>query len=622
MLNKRQTQVLKYIKDYKAKNDIAPSLEEIKKYLKLSAVSTVHYHLQRLQEEGYLQREYNQPRASAPFDEIRTVKVPLLGRIAAGQPIDAIENPDEYISVSVNEVGKSGPLYALRVVGNSMIDEGIFDGDIVVLRRQEVAENGQTVVAIVDDEQVTLKKFYRENDRIRLQPANMELFPIYRKEVEIRGIVVKVIRNLEVIPDKERASDTKYVRKVDYSWDFKGENTKSYTHGLHNYPAMFIPQVAKRLLQTYSKEGDTVCDIFCGSGTALVESRLLGRSAYGVDLNPFAIFLAKAKTKELDPNVLIKTYTNILTKYPKISINDIKRPEFNNLDFWFKEDVITDLARLKRVIQDVDNPDIRHFFMVAFSDVVRTSSNTKNGEFKLVRIAKDKLEKHAPNVIELFKKRAELNISGMAEYFKDVKKDTWAKPILGDSSKENGIEKNSIDCIITSPPYGDSRTTVAYGQFSRLSAQWADIYEDPNTASGLDNELLGGKPVKELKHNLHSSYLIEAIEKIEEKDPKRAKDVLSFYLGLEKCINQAHSILKPNKYFCVVVGNRLVKQVRIPTDFIIAELAENVGFATEEIIVRNIPGKRMPSRNSPTNVTGALEETMLKESILILRKLR
>lgn len=622
MLNKRQVQVLEYIKSYKEKNGVSPSLEEIKKHLKLSAVSTVHYHVQRLQEEGYLQKEYNQPRATAPFGEVRTIQVPLLGVIAAGQPIEAIENPSEFISVALNEVGKSGQFYALRVMGNSMVEDGIFDGDLVVLRKQDTAENGETVVAIIDDNQTTLKKIYKERDRIRLQPANMELFPIYRTEVEVRGVVVKVIRNLENRLEKEKASDTKYQRKIDYSWDFRGENTKSYTHGLHNYPAMFIPQVAKRLLQTYSKESDTVCDIFCGSGTALVESRLLGRSAYGVDLNPFAIFLAKAKTKELDPNVLIKTYTNIITKYPKISINDIKRPEFNNLDFWFKEDVITDLARLKRVIQDVDNPDIRHFFMVAFSDVVRTSSNTKNGEFKLVRIAKDKLEKHAPNVIELFKKRAELNISGMAEYFKDVKKDTWAKPILGDSSKENGIEKNSIDCIITSPPYGDSRTTVAYGQFSRLSAQWADIYEDPNTASGLDNELLGGKPVKELKHNLHSSYLIEAIEKIEEKDPKRAKDVLSFYLGLEKCINQAHSILKPNKYFCVVVGNRLVKQVRIPTDFIIAELAENVGFATEEIIVRNIPGKRMPSRNSPTNVTGALEETMLKESILILRKLR
>jgi len=622
MLNKRQTQVLKYIIAYKEKNDVSPSLEEIKKHLGLSAVSTIHYHIQRLQDEGYLQKEFNQPRSTAPFQEVRTVNIPLLGRISAGQPIEAIENPDEYISVTLNEVGKSGQLYALRVVGNSMIDEGIFDGDIVVLRKQEIAENGQTVVAIVDEEQATLKKFYREKDRIRLQPANMDLFPIYRKEVEIRGVVIKVIRNLETRQDKERASDTKYQRKIDYSWDFRGEKTKSYTHGLHNYPAMFIPQVARRLLQTYSKEGDTVCDIFCGSGTTLVESRLLGRNAYGIDLNPFAIFLAKVKTKELNPYALTKTYIEIKNDYSKVRPEDIKRPEFNNLEFWFKEGVIADLSRLKKVILDIKDKDIKQFFMVAFSEVVRSASNTKNGEFKLVRIKKEKLEIHNPNVLELFKKKVESNIVGMTEYYKVVEKNTWVKPLLGDSSKVNGIKENSIDCIVTSPPYGDSRTTVAYGQFSRLSAQWVGIYKDPNDASGIDNELLGGRAVTGSKNPLKSSYLVEALEKISQRDRKRAGDVLSFFIGLEKCIRQAHKILKKNKYFCIVIGNRLVKQVRIPTDFIIAELAENIGFSTEEIIVRNIPGKRMPSKTSPTNIVGVLEETMLKESILILKKLK
>ena len=96
--------------------------------------------------------------------------------------------------------------------------------------------------------------------------------------------------------------------------------------------------------------------------------------------------------------------------------------------------------------------------------------------------------------------------------------------------------------------------------------------------------------------------------------------MLSFNLGLNECLKQAYKILKTGKYFCLVVGNRLVKQVRIPTDFIIAELAEKIGFTCEDIIVRNIPGKRMPIKNSPTNIVGALEETMNKESIIVLRK--
>ena len=258
--------------------------------------------------------------------------------------------------------------------------------------------------------------------------------------------------------------------------------------------------------------------------------------------------------------------------------------------------------------------------MIAFSEIVRLSSNTKSGEFKLVRKKSEILEKFNPDVYGLFIKRLEINIKGMAEYNSSVDKNTHTEIIYGDSSKYNGIKDESIDCIVTSPPYGDSRTTVAYGQFSRLSAQWIDIFDDPNDASKTDNELLGGKTVKELSHEMKSTYLDEAIEKISKIDTKRAKEVLSFFLGLNDCLKNAYRILKNEKYFCVVVGNRLVKQVRIPTDFIIAELSENLGFTIEDIFVRNIPGKRMPSRNSPTNVTGALEDTMTKESIVILKK--
>jgi DNA modification methylase len=232
------------------------------------------------------------------------------------------------------------------------------------------------------------------------------------------------------------------------------------------------------------------------------------------------------------------------------------------------------------------------------------------------------LENYDPDVLGFFKKRTEANINGMADFHKDVDRKTKVKIIYGDSSKNQGIKENSIDCIITSPPYGDSRTTVAYGQFSRLSAQWLDIFENPDKASTIDNELLGGRPSTGLIHSLNSEYLNYALEKIRKKDEKRAKDVLSFYLGLNDCLKQACKILKPQKYFCLVIGNRLVKQVRIPTDFIIAELAEKIGFSCEDIFVRNIPGKRMPIKNSPTNIVGALEETMTKESIVILRKVK
>src|SRR3989344_1370038 len=480
MISKRQKEVFSFVKNFIKKKGYSPSLEEVRKYFGLASVSTAHHHIKKLQEAGCLLKEYNQPRGVSTAEEKEIIEIPLVGTIAAGQPIEAIEVSDQTVTLSKGEVGRFGNFYALKVVGNSMIDEGIFDGDTVVLRKQEFADNGQTVVAIIDENKATLKKFYRESDRIRLQPANPELFPSYRKEVEIRGIVVKVIRSLDYPIERESANDSKYQRRVDYSWDFRGEKTKSYTHGLHTYPAMFIPQVANRLLQKYSKQGDIICDIFCGSGTALIESRILGRNAIGIDLNPLAIFLAKAKTNEIDPHILQTEYFALLDRISQIKDIEVVMPRFNNLEFWFNDKVIIKLAKIKKAIKEIKDKKIQNFFMVGFSEIVRFSSNTKNGEFKLVRMKKDKLDNHDPDVLGLFKKKTESNIAGMKLYFENINKNTKVKIIFGDSSKDNGIKEDSIDCIITSPPYGDSRTTVAYGQFSRLSAQWIDIFDDPN----------------------------------------------------------------------------------------------------------------------------------------------
>src|SRR3989344_772229 len=189
--------ILDFINSYTYKNGFAPSMEEIKIKLKLNSVSTIHQHIEELKKSGHLNKIKNHPRAISSIKNFLTVEIPLLGNIAAGQPIETIEIPDETITIARDQIGKFGKHYALRVQGSSMIDDGIFDGDIVVIREQKVADDGQTVVAIIDDDQATLKKLYHENGRFRLQPANQTLLPFYRKEVEIRGVVEKIIRNIE-----------------------------------------------------------------------------------------------------------------------------------------------------------------------------------------------------------------------------------------------------------------------------------------------------------------------------------------------------------------------------------------------------------------------------------------
>lgn len=196
-ITKKQKKVFDFINNYRAENGISPTIEEIRKRLRLKAVSTIHEHIKTLQDKGYLSKSENSPRSIEPTKTIRSViDIPVLGTIVAGQPIEAIENSQDTISIINPTIKSSQGYYALRVNGDSMIDEGIFDGDIVVIKKQSVAENGQTVVAIIDDNEATLKKLYREKSRFRLESRNQNMLPFFRKEIEVRGVVVQVIRNI------------------------------------------------------------------------------------------------------------------------------------------------------------------------------------------------------------------------------------------------------------------------------------------------------------------------------------------------------------------------------------------------------------------------------------------
>jgi len=195
MITKRQKQVIDFIKSFSVKYGYSPSLEEIKKHLHLASVSTAHHHVKSLEELGLLKKKDNQPRGIAVYEFQQMIQIPILGRISAGQPILAIEEK-EYISIPFSQKEEQQHLFALRVAGQSMVDENINDGDIVVIRNQNTAENGQKIVALLNREEVTLKKFFKEDNKVRLQPANQAYSPIIvdPENLIIQGIVVDVIK--------------------------------------------------------------------------------------------------------------------------------------------------------------------------------------------------------------------------------------------------------------------------------------------------------------------------------------------------------------------------------------------------------------------------------------------
>lgn len=197
MLSKRQSELLKFITEYLTQHGYPPSYQEIADNFKLSSRATVHEHIQTLREKGYLKLQEGVKRSLEPtkkfIDFARSVFVPFVGLITAGQPIQAIEEK-ETIAVPAELVKDPLNTYVLRVKGSSMIEDGIFDGDYVVAERNPSPKNGDVVVALLHNEYATLKKFYREKDRIRLQPANSSMKPIYVKDINIQGVVRAVIR--------------------------------------------------------------------------------------------------------------------------------------------------------------------------------------------------------------------------------------------------------------------------------------------------------------------------------------------------------------------------------------------------------------------------------------------
>jgi repressor LexA len=203
ILTKRQDEVLNYIKEYIVSNGYPPTVREIGEALGLSSPATIHSHLQNLEEKGYIRKNDFKNRAievlvKNEFQDKTSsvVEVPLLGKITAGNPIEAIERPNEFFSLPAYLIPNQKEVFTLKVSGESMINVGIYDGDIVIVQRQDVARNGDIVVAMTDENEVTLKTFYKENGYFRLQPENNTMVPIILKNVTILGKAIGLYRKL------------------------------------------------------------------------------------------------------------------------------------------------------------------------------------------------------------------------------------------------------------------------------------------------------------------------------------------------------------------------------------------------------------------------------------------
>lgn len=202
-LTKRQGEILNFIKEYIVKYGYPPTVREIGKALGVSSPATIHAHLNNLEGKGFIKKQESKNRAIELLVENEyaktdddVVEVPLLGKITAGSPIEAIENPDEYFSLPSYLVPNNKEVFTLKVSGESMINAGILDGDVVIIAKQNIARNGEIIAAMTDENEVTLKRFYKETDHIRLQPENDTMAPIILPNVTVLGKAIGLYRQI------------------------------------------------------------------------------------------------------------------------------------------------------------------------------------------------------------------------------------------------------------------------------------------------------------------------------------------------------------------------------------------------------------------------------------------
>ena len=421
-------------------------------------------------------------------------------------------------------------------------------------------------------------------------------------------------------------------------WTFRDISTKQYTHGFHQYPARMHPEIAKRLIEKYAiKSSDIVFDPFMGSGGVLVESMLHGNNSVGIDLNPFAVLLTKVKTTPLDAAKLETAFNQIILDSKKDKKNKIeydnapnflpKKPKEKSLKFWYQNDTLRDLQILKNHVFLTKDKKTRDFFKICFSLVTRKVSFQKNSIYKIYRMKPDKRELFKPNVLDEFSKICKNNIKNMNEFSNTLGTNySKAIPILGNTfAAPELLDGKKPTLVVTSPPYGDHGTTVAYGQFSRHPGMWLEL-EDSDELFAVDTNGLGGQKKKSIE-DLNSETLDKTLKKIKEKDlqvPKekthanRTADVYSFFYDLDKCFDKISQVLKPKQsHCCFVVANRTVRREKIPTDVICVELAKKYGFKHVDTIYRTIANKTMSLKNAPENIVNFSGNTMTKESIVI-----
>jgi len=380
--------------------------------------------------------------------------------------------------------------------------------------------------------------------------------------------------------------------KIDYSWSFSDKTRKDtayITHGYHRYPAKFIPQIVSRLAEKYTKEGDLVVDPFGGCGTTLVESKVMGRPSIGVDINPVAVLITKAKITPIDPKKIEKAFVAIKTKLDTCD-EDIKTkvPEHERIDYWFKPEEKRKLAFIFTEISKLKDQDIRDFFCCAFSNILKNCSIWLQKSNKPTRDP----NKKPSDPIPTFYKQIKMMMRGNVRFYELSKEKNHLEipsQIYCTDARTIPVKDNSVNLIVTSPPYV---TSYEYADLHQLTALWLEYTKNLNDF----RKRFIGTSYHNKKDLVLNSELAEKIRnELLKKDKKTAEEVSTYFSEMNQVFAEMKRILKKGGKTCIVIGNTSLKGIGILNAEVFAEQLQNLGLKIADIIKREVPSKNLPS---------------------------
>lgn len=385
--------------------------------------------------------------------------------------------------------------------------------------------------------------------------------------------------------------------QADPQWAFDQERSVSkWTHGYHRYPAKFLPNIVERLIELYHPKNDgVIADLFAGCGTTLVEAKAHGYASIGTDINPIAILITRVKTTPILPERLLKVYNAFVGKFTNYNRDAfLEFPTHKRIDYWFESENKYKIAFLYQCANEIDDVEIKEFFLVAISHILKNCSRWLQSSTKPQIDPK----KEVVDPFVAFKQHCQQMMRSNERFYAHIQEQRYENvdcQILERDARSTGIEAESVDTIITSPPYV---TSYEYADIHQLTGYWMEFFDN---LALFRQRFIGTSYSEKTSLEVSGSQLaIDIIKSLNEKSNRLARNVATYFNDMQKVAEEMARILKPGGRACVVIGNTTLRNVEIKSSEVFYEFLCNAGLTEQDIIKRNIPNKLMPTLRDKT----------------------